>query len=84
MEKIHYFTFLKNSGVQSINDAFHIVIKVEIVFVYTHILALIDIVEYVVYALYSRIGKLNFNFYKVVKTNSYSVDRANVASYHFL
>ncbi len=44
-----------NAGVQRINDVFHIVNKVENVLVYTHIFDLIDNVEYVVYALYSRI-----------------------------
>ncbi len=43
-----------NAGVQSINNVFHIVDKVENVFVYIHIFNLIDNVEYVVYALYSR------------------------------
>jgi uncharacterized protein YvpB len=43
-----------NTGVQSINNVFHIVDKVENVLVYTHIFNLIDNVEYVVYALYSR------------------------------
>jgi hypothetical protein len=44
------------SGVQSINNAFHNVDKVENVCVFQYILDLIDIVEYVVYALYSRIS----------------------------
>ncbi len=44
-----------HTGVQSINDVFHNVNKVENVFVYTLILNLIDNVEYVVYALYSSI-----------------------------
>jgi hypothetical protein len=47
-----------NTGVQSIDDVFHIVGKVENVLVYTHIFNLIDNVEYVVYALYSSIGGL--------------------------
>jgi hypothetical protein len=44
-----------NSGVQSINNVFHIVDKVENVGVNKYIFDLIDNVEYVVYALYSRI-----------------------------
>jgi hypothetical protein len=48
---------LNYAGVQSINDAFHIVKKVENVFVYTHIFNLIDNVEYVVYALYSSMAQ---------------------------
>jgi hypothetical protein len=47
-------------GVQRINNVFHIVDKVENVFVSTHIFNLIDNVEYVVYALYSRIYKWHF------------------------
>ncbi len=43
------------TGVQSINDVFHIVVKVENVFVYTHIFDLNDNVECVVYALCSSI-----------------------------
>ncbi len=50
----------KYAGVQSINDVFHIVVKVENVFDYTHIFNLIDNVEYVVYALYSRVCKRKF------------------------
>jgi hypothetical protein len=46
---------MESTGVQSINDAFHIVNKVENVFVYTYIFNLIDNVECVVYALYSRV-----------------------------
>ncbi len=46
-----------NSGVQSINNVFHIVNKVESVFDFQCILNFIDNVEYVVYALYSRIGE---------------------------
>ncbi len=42
------------SGVQSINDVFHIVNKVENVCVNKYIFDFIDNVEYVVYALYSR------------------------------
>jgi hypothetical protein len=41
------------TGVQSINDIFHIVDKID--YFYTHNFNLIDNVEYVVYALYSRI-----------------------------
>jgi hypothetical protein len=54
-------SFLKvaYSGVQSINDAFHNVNKVENVFVYRHIFNLIDNVECVVYALYSSTQKTN-------------------------
>jgi hypothetical protein len=48
------FNFLY-SGVKSINDVFHIVNKVEIVLVYTHIFNLIDNVECVVYAFHSRL-----------------------------
>jgi hypothetical protein len=48
------------AGVQSINDAFHIVNKVENVFVYTYIFNLIDNVECVVFALYSSMGKTVF------------------------
>ncbi len=44
-----------NSGVQRINNVFHIVVKVENVCVNQYILDLIDNVEYVVYALYSSI-----------------------------
>jgi hypothetical protein len=43
-----------SSGVQRINDAFHIVDKVENVCVNKYIFDLIDNVECVVYALYSR------------------------------
>jgi hypothetical protein len=57
LKTILFNTQLTYSGVQSINDVFHIVDKVENVFVYTHIFNLIDNVEYVVYALYSSIGK---------------------------
>jgi hypothetical protein len=46
-----------NTGVQSINDVFHNVNKVEYSFIGDLILNLIDNVEYVVYALYSRIDK---------------------------
>jgi hypothetical protein len=42
LETLHY------SGVQSINNVFHIVDKVENVCVYTHIFNHIDNVEYVV------------------------------------
>jgi hypothetical protein len=49
-----------NTGVQRINYVFHIVDKVENVFVYTHIFNLIDNVEYVVYALCSTIGNILF------------------------
>ncbi len=42
----------ERTGVQSINNVFNIVDKVENVFVYTHIFNLIDNVEYFVYALY--------------------------------
>jgi hypothetical protein len=45
---------LTNTGVQSINNVFHIVDKVENVGVNKYIFDLIDNVEYVVYALYSR------------------------------
>ncbi len=45
----------QSSGVQSINNVYHIVDKVENVLVYTYIFILIDNVEYVVYALYSRV-----------------------------
>jgi hypothetical protein len=44
-----------NTGVQSINNVFHIDDKVENVGVNKYIFDLIDNVEYVVYALYSRI-----------------------------
>jgi hypothetical protein len=43
-----------NTGVQRINNVFHIVDKVENVCVNKYIFDLIDNVEYVVYALYSR------------------------------
>jgi hypothetical protein len=46
-----------NTGVQRINNVFHIVDKVENVCVNKYIFDLIDNVEYVVYALYSRIVK---------------------------
>jgi hypothetical protein len=46
---------LCNSVVQCINNVFHIVSKVESVLENTYIFDLIDNVEYVVYALYSRI-----------------------------
>jgi hypothetical protein len=44
-----------HSGVQSINNIFHIVDKVENVGVNKYIFDFIDNVEYVVYALYSSI-----------------------------
>ncbi len=44
-----------NTGVQRINNVFHIVDKVENVCVNKYTFDLIDNVEYVVYALYSRI-----------------------------
>jgi hypothetical protein len=44
------------SGVQRINNVFHIVDKVQNQVIYEWIFDLIDIVEYVVYALYSSIG----------------------------
>jgi hypothetical protein len=47
------------SGVQRINNVFHIVDKVENVLVYTYIFNLNDNVEYVVYALYSSIVNPN-------------------------
>jgi hypothetical protein len=58
-----YVVFMQitnNTGVQSINNVFHIVDKVENVCVNKYIFDLIDNVEYVVYALYSRIllGKI--------------------------
>ncbi len=43
------------TGVQSINDVFHIVNKVENVYVSKYIFDLIDNMEYVDYALYSSI-----------------------------
>ncbi len=43
------------TGVQRINDVFHIVDKVENVCVNQYIFDLIDNVEYVVYALYSSV-----------------------------
>ncbi len=50
------FSFdIANTGVQSVNNVFHIVDKVENVCVNQYIFDLIDNVEYVVYALYSRI-----------------------------
>ncbi len=49
---------MENTGVQSINDVFHIVVKVENVCVNKYIFDLNDNVEYVVYALYSRINTL--------------------------
>jgi hypothetical protein len=45
----------ENSGVQSKNNEYHIVNKVENVFVYTYIFDLIDNVVFAVFALYSRI-----------------------------
>jgi hypothetical protein len=45
---------IKNSGVQSKTNEYHIVNKVEIIFVYKHIFNLIDNVVFVVLALYSR------------------------------
>jgi hypothetical protein len=54
---LHNLDFFKvNSGVQSINNVFHTVNKVENVLENTYIFDLIDNVEYVVYALYSRIA----------------------------
>jgi hypothetical protein len=53
-------TFIRkklHTGVQRINNVFHIVNKVENVCVFQYILNLIDNVEYIVYALYSRISK---------------------------
>ncbi len=47
-----------NSGVQSINNVYAIVNKVENVLVNTYIFDLIDNDVYVVYALYSRINKI--------------------------
>ncbi len=47
--------YLSYSGVQRINNVFHIVDKVENVCVNKYIFDLIDNVEYVVYALYSSI-----------------------------
>ncbi len=44
---------MHNFGVQSINNVFHIVDKVENVCVNKYIFDLIDNVEYVVYALYT-------------------------------
>jgi hypothetical protein len=52
----------ENTGVQSINDAFHIVVKVENVCVKKYIFNLNDNVESVVYALYSRILKFDYMF----------------------
>ncbi len=46
---------MNNSGVQSINNVYAIVNKVENVCVYQYIFDLIDDGVYVVYALYSRI-----------------------------
>ncbi len=49
------FEKLAHTGVQRINNVFHIVNKVENVCVNKYIFDLIDNVEYVVYALYSSI-----------------------------
>ncbi len=49
-----------NSGVQSINNVYAIVNKVENVLVNTYIFDLIDNGVYVVYALYSRIDSHHF------------------------
>jgi hypothetical protein len=60
--------YFKISGVEGINNQFHISNKADNVLENTYILDLIDIVEYVVYALYSRfilanvISKSNQNF----------------------
>ncbi len=62
LSKLFKNCILINSGVQSINDIFHIVDKVENVLVYTYIFNLIDNVEYVVYAWYSRIVINRFIF----------------------
>jgi hypothetical protein len=60
------------SGVQSINNVYDIVNKVENVCVYQYIFNLIDIGVYVVYALYSSIGKtVNFHFHPLLEFSDY-------------
>jgi hypothetical protein len=56
--KISWFNGKNYTGVQRINDVFHIVDKVQNQLTYEWIFDLIDIVEYVVYALYSSITVL--------------------------
>jgi hypothetical protein len=55
MQQFMVFGKIIYSGVQRINNVFHIVDKVENVCVNKYIFDLIDNVEYVVYALYSSI-----------------------------
>jgi hypothetical protein len=55
MQCLNFQNFVWYSGVQRINDVFHIVDKVENVFFYTHIFNLTDNVECVVDALNSSI-----------------------------
>ncbi len=60
----HFSTY--HTGVQRINNVFHIVGKVENVCVNKYIFDLIDNVEYVVYALYSSIATY---FLKILGSN---------------
>jgi hypothetical protein len=55
MTEFMQLKYENNTGVQSINNVYTIVNKVENVLVKTYIFDLIDIGVYVVYALYSRI-----------------------------
>jgi hypothetical protein len=72
-----YTTFLigwiklwnKNSGVQGKNNAYHNVKKVQNQGIYEWILNLIDIVVFVVFALYSRIVKFNLSIFFLIGWN---------------
>jgi hypothetical protein len=67
------------AGVQSINDAFHIVVKVENVFVYTQIFNLNDNVECVVYALYSStVLKSNKSFNRDNNFDNYFLNESGI------
>jgi hypothetical protein len=53
--EVHFVKTTRNTGVQSKNNEYHIVNKVENPGIYEWILNLIDNVVFVVFALYSRI-----------------------------